>query len=56
MFSPGTRKVYLALVRPHLEYACEVWSPYTNKLKQRIEKVRGTELVLLREITAIDLV
>ena len=33
-------KLYFALVSPHLEYACEVWSPYTNELKQRIEKVQ----------------
>ena len=33
-------KLYFTLVRPHLEYACEVWSPHTNELKQRIEKVQ----------------
>ena len=33
-------KLYFAPIRPHLEYACEVWSPYTNELTQRIEKVQ----------------
>ena len=33
------KQLYLALVRAHLEYACEVWSPYTKELKQRIEMV-----------------
>ena len=33
-------KLYFALVRPHLEYACEVWSPHTAELKNRIEAVQ----------------
>ena len=33
-------KLYFALVRPHLEYACEVWSPHTAESKHRIEMVR----------------
>ena len=33
-------KLYFALVRPHLEYACEVWSPHTAELKHRIEAVQ----------------
>ena len=30
-------KLYLSLVRPHLEYSCEVWSPSTKELKHRLE-------------------
>jgi len=33
-------KLYLSLVRPHLEYSCEVWSPSTKELKHRLEMVQ----------------
>ena len=33
-------KLYFALVRPHLEYACEVWSPHTAESKHRVEMVQ----------------
>ena len=33
-------KLYFALVRPHVEYACEVWSQHTAELKNRIEMVQ----------------
>ena len=33
-------KLYLSLVRPHLEYSCEVWSPSTKDLKHRLEMVQ----------------
>ena len=33
-------KLYFMLVHPRLEYACKVWSPHTNEVKQRIEKVQ----------------
>ena len=32
---------YLALVRPHLEYAAPVWSPYLRKDIDRLEKVEN---------------
>ena len=33
-------KLYLSLVRPHLECSCEVWSPSTKELKHRLEMVQ----------------
>jgi len=33
-------KAYLTLIRPQLEYASPVWDPYTNKLREEVEKVQ----------------
>ena len=31
---------YKSLIRPHLEYACQVWSPYTSKNINLLESVQ----------------
>ena len=31
---------YKCLIRPHLEYACQVWSPYTNKNINLLESIQ----------------
>ena len=33
-------QLYVSLVRPYLEYACPVWSPYTSKAISKLEKVQ----------------
>jgi len=40
--------LYKALVRPHLEYANSVWSPYKRSDTEQIEKIqkRATKLVI----------
>ncbi len=40
-------KLYKSLVRPHLDYAMQVWSPHMEKDKALIEKVqaRATKLI-----------
>ena len=35
-----TRHLYISLVRPILEYACQVWTPLYDKHSDRIEKVQ----------------
>ena len=34
------KKLYIHMVQPHLEYACEVWSPHQEYLKDLIEAVQ----------------
>ena len=32
--------LYISLVRPHLEYACQIWDPYTQISIDQLEKVQ----------------
>ena len=34
------KQLYISLVRPHLEYGCAVWDPYTLKDKRNLEQVQ----------------
>ena len=34
------KQLYLSLMRPHLEYACQVWDPHLSKDKNALEKVQ----------------
>ena len=48
--SPDTfKKLYISLVRPHVEYGTPVWSPLSRKEIIRIEKMqrRATRMVAL---------
>ena len=35
------KQLYIALVRPHMEYACVVWDPYTHKNIKALEQVQA---------------
>ena len=57
--------LYKSLVRPHLEYCCQVWSPYFNEDSNLIEGVqrraakmikRYKTFVLRREIGKLGIV
>ena len=34
------KQLYLSLVRPHLDYACQVWDPHLEKDKRKLESVQ----------------
>ena len=36
--------LYKAIVRPHVEYCIQAWSPYIRKDKDMLEKYRGEQL------------
>ena len=39
--SPDTLKqLYLSMVRPHLDYACQIWDPHLAKDKKKLEDVQ----------------
>ena len=46
--SDTKKLLYCSIVRPQLEYACELWSPYTAKDKLLLENVqrRATKFIL----------
>ena len=39
-------KLYISLIRPLLEYACQVWNPYLTKNIEKLEKVQRFALRL----------
>ena len=46
--SPETlRQLYLSLVRPHLEYACQLWDPYSQSDINQLESVQKFALKLV---------
>ena len=39
-------KLYTAMIRPHLDYACEVWSPHSRRDIDELERVQKLALRL----------
>ena len=49
------RKMYIALVRPHLEYACAVWDTHVTSDIQKIEMVqRRAARFVVRNYSRVD--
>jgi len=46
--------LYLALVRPHLEYCVQAWSPHYFKDINKIEKVQKRAVNMIKDIRSID--
>jgi ribonucleases P/MRP protein subunit RPP40 len=46
--------IYKAMVRPHLEYAQAVWSPYKVKLVEALEKVQKRATKLIPGLNKLD--
>ena len=46
-FQKQVTNLYKSLVRPHLDYAMQVWSPHLEKYKKIIEKVRDRAAKLI---------
>ena len=40
MSQESLKQLYISLVRPHLEYACQVWDPHLSKDRNALEKVQ----------------
>ena len=46
--SPDTiKQLYISLVRPHLEYAAQLWDPYTHRNTKRLETVQKFALKVI---------
>ena len=41
------QQLYLSLVHPHLEYACQLWDPYTQNDINKLESVQKFTLKLI---------
>jgi len=46
--------LYLSLVRPHLEYCVQAWSPHYYKDINKIEKVQKRAVNMIKDIRSID--
>ncbi len=48
------RKIITSMIRPKLEYAETVWSPYKKKKKEKLERIQRMAIKLVPELEVLQ--